>query len=255
MNKRILLIALGAFVAGAAAGAIATWIYRNRLEDEEYEAEEAEFISRIKNNKEDKSSDELEKDAVSKFFKDATDDLCEEDEAKDELLERYKSIATDYQKAYGPYDVNDEIEEDEKMRETLAKRMKASPLVGEEDQDLDSGQRDPDRNGKPPYIIPEDEYMHGDDSYAKCCVTLYIKDRVLCDTDGSVMDIPRVIGDLAADLCVNGNTDVYVRNERLGCDYEVVGVASYFIEPEEDEEDDEYYEDCDDDLEEEFYGD
>lgn len=73
---------------------------------------------------------------------------------------------------------------------------------------------------KPPYIIDEDEFAE-DIIFEKVTITYYEGDDTLCDTDESIMKIEDIIGREALD---EGFIDdiLYVRNEKLGIDYEVV---------------------------------
>lgn len=81
---------------------------------------------------------------------------------------------------------------------------------------------------KPPYVISRDEYAYGEDgeSHAKITLTYYPRDRVLLDDDDDpIEDIAEMIGwrSLSNFGGVSGDPDVvFVRNDRLMSDYEVV---------------------------------
>lgn len=76
-----------------------------------------------------------------------------------------------------------------------------------------------------PYIITGDEYHNGDfHSFDKDCVIYWAGNEMLTsEEEDEEFDISDVIGDDAIAWMVEHDTDrVYVRNERLGTDYEVV---------------------------------
>lgn len=99
--------------------------------------------------------------------------------------------------------------------------------------------RMPDPRGREPHLIEENEYAYGDPTFGKVTITYYEGDDRLVDTDGSVMDLIRVVGERAAErLRTKEETCLYVRNERLGMDYEVVCDEGCYFEPDEGNEDD-----------------
>lgn len=95
---------------------------------------------------------------------------------------------------------------------------------------LDGGERDGDPSGRAPYIITEHEYIYGDRSFSKVCMTYYTKDKVLCDDDGSPVNVDSFVGRKAIAKAKEDDA-VYVRNERFGIDIEVVALDGWFNEP------------------------
>lgn len=73
-----------------------------------------------------------------------------------------------------------------------------------------------------PYVIDENEFAYDADGYERCTVTYYAGDHTLCDTDESIMGIEATIGYDAIEAFADGAVrTVYVRNNRLGIDYEI----------------------------------
>lgn len=71
-----------------------------------------------------------------------------------------------------------------------------------------------------PYIISMSEYENSD--FAAKTLYFYAKDSILTDSDGRQIDNPEDLVGLAA-LSAADNTDsVYVRNEKLAVDFEVI---------------------------------
>lgn len=74
---------------------------------------------------------------------------------------------------------------------------------------------------KPPYIISEEDFGEDD---RQCIGVFYYSDGILAeDNDDVIEDIANTVGQSALDYLNNSDEfNVYVRNERLGVDYEVM---------------------------------
>lgn len=78
-----------------------------------------------------------------------------------------------------------------------------------------------------PYVISFEEFCEGEDNHDKITITYYAGDGVLVDEEEEIIeDTERLVGD---DNLINkfgdGSDDpdvLYVRNERMGIDYEIV---------------------------------
>lgn len=80
---------------------------------------------------------------------------------------------------------------------------------------------------KSPYIISPDEFSN---SEYEIKTLMYYKDKVLADEDYNIIhDVVGHVGDEAlSDFGRYGSDSVYVRNDALGIDYEILLVEMYF---------------------------
>lgn len=81
-----------------------------------------------------------------------------------------------------------------------------------------------------PYVIDEDEYANDPGGNGLETLTYFAGDHTLCDKQESIMPLD-IIGDAAIDAFHDGDVDiVYVRNNRVGVNYEVVWDPRSFTE-------------------------
>jgi hypothetical protein len=77
-----------------------------------------------------------------------------------------------------------------------------------------------------PYIIRQDEFLENDTGYEQLCLTYYVEDDTLAEQDDSIVDdVERMVGKANLDRfggVSNDDNIVYVRNERMRAEYEVV---------------------------------
>jgi len=77
-----------------------------------------------------------------------------------------------------------------------------------------------------PYVISADQFVENDQDFEQITITYFSKDDVLADEDGEpIEDIDAVIGDASiGKFGTMGSPDnlVYVRNEKMMIDYEVI---------------------------------
>lgn len=82
------------------------------------------------------------------------------------------------------------------------------------------------RDSDKPYVITQDEFTDSELGHQQETLTFYADDNVLADEqDMPIDDVPRVVGDEALASFGVGSGDsrvVYVRNERISMDYEIV---------------------------------
>lgn len=78
----------------------------------------------------------------------------------------------------------------------------------------------PKSKAKEPYVISPDEFAD-DDEYDKITLTLYA-DGVLADEENDVVDISIVGEDSLSEIGAFDEDCVYVRNEALKADYEII---------------------------------
>lgn len=128
-------------------------------------------------------------------------------------------------------DVSDQMNEEEpkKTERRLPRQVKniftenpEPEKDGEWSYEAELAGRSPDE----PYIIHHDEYMENEDEHNQVTVTYYDGDDVLVDErERPIPDVDETIGLEATKLFGHGSKDpniVYVRNDRLDLDFEVV---------------------------------
>jgi len=96
-------------------------------------------------------------------------------------------------------------------------------IFSEEDSDWDYevelAQRDPDT----PYIIHRDEYFGDEMDCTQTTITYYAGDNILCDErDTPIYNPEKIVGHLIFGHGSNDPNVVYVRNEKLQAEYEVL---------------------------------
>lgn len=143
----------------------------------------------------------------------------------------YEEIASKYTET--PSVRRSEIVNEEKPEEVL-RRLRTQKEVeegfpkdfeddGEEMEKIDEPDAY-DRHGKRKIgieIIDEERYFDECETYSKSEVVYYAGDKVLCDTDGSVMDVFSTVGPRAMDLISEKNQTIYARNHTYAIDYEI----------------------------------
>lgn len=229
MNNK--LIGLGLFVGGALIGSLITYLL-------------------IKDKYEKIAQQEIDEMGAIYYRK------KREDVAKKyaDLAGRYKADADSYQtkRPKGPdkrdYQDTDfhtcEEDDAEVEAEEILSHIYPGELAGEENMDNDPHafeneqaskvyqQRD---KGRAPYMIEESSFSEDNTCYDKLTVFYYRKDTTLADEGEEMFDDVRgTIGDEAMDVfedehCADVET-VYVRNEKLGIDYEVIVLDKSYSE-------------------------
>ena len=85
-----------------------------------------------------------------------------------------------------------------------------------------------------PYVITVQEYSESDPTFEQTTITYYDQDDTLVDeNEEPIADVTAVIGDQALDKFGEGSDDpdiVYVRNEVLSTDYEVIRIHKSYAE-------------------------
>ena len=79
-----------------------------------------------------------------------------------------------------------------------------------------------------PFIIDEDEY--GSDSYDTDTLSYYIADDTLADSQNDIANINDLIGDCLEDESAYDEDVIYVRNPKLGMDFEVELIQNSYQE-------------------------
>lgn len=141
----------------------------------------------------------------------------EEEKTTEEQIEEWNSglevedEPNETEEEYSDSPVADALEA-ERQRHIIAQRL---------EDEKPGGYRDPAR----PYVISVDEFMEEDPPYGKPSITYFKEDDVLMDEREDVIsDIIGTIGEECLTQFGHLSQDpnsVYVRNDRLMCDYEV----------------------------------
>lgn len=114
------------------------------------------------------------------------------------------------------------------MRVTNPPSETASVFSGDED-DWDYTEELKQRGKEHPYIIHRDEYFAEEENYSQSTLTYYRGDNVLCDElDTPIYNMEKVVGTLVFGKGSNDPMVVYVRNENLEADYEVLLDHGYY---------------------------
>lgn len=105
----------------------------------------------------------------------------------------------------------------------------SNSIFPEIDPDWDWAVEMPKRNPDNPYIITIDEYMDDDQGYSQSTLTYYKGDDVLTDElDMPIYNAERIASPLIFGKGSRDPSIVYIRNERLEAEYEVIIDHGYF---------------------------
>ncbi len=201
-NTKIIL----SFIGGAAVGSLICFA----LLKEKYETLANEEIDHMNN-----------------YYENELKNVKEVIEEIKESEEQEKKTYVDYVKKYSP----EEIIKDKYYD------MPYPDVIDEDYHEDDGPPEDPPENDlqyEEPFVISREEFDEGYPHFDKITITYYEDDDVLADEQDEVIpDIDAVVGydslgrfgDMSEDDCV-----VYVRNGRLGADYEIVLAQESYTE-------------------------
>lgn len=196
MNKDYLYLA-----AGLAIGATASYIFTKTFEERKYEQLIEEEIQSVKDHYESKHNEEADKPELDEDLQDIVGDLGYSDDKMEEKLEALKVKARN-----GWQDPEEQLYEGKVV--------------------VDLGFEPSPRDPNVPYVINIEEFTDDNDDYDKLSVTYYEGDDVLADEgDGVIPEPSTIVGIDALTRFGDGSDDehiVYVRNEKLASDFEIV---------------------------------
>lgn len=90
---------------------------------------------------------------------------------------------------------------------------------GEWDWDQELANRDPSA----PYVIHQDEFVRDEKGYTQSTLTYYSSDQILADEqDKPVYNHAEVVGEMKFGHGSSGDSIVYIRNDRLHAEYEIL---------------------------------
>lgn len=233
MNKTFIVGLISLFVGGGAGFLVGKTVYKKFYEDlaqEEIDSVKATFAERYKN--EQSASDTSENGMTD-----------EEYSEKDEKPKPVRGNVTPLTRS----SIEDNPYEKAKRNYNLY-RPKSEPKKEVEDEDDEDDEEDDneprDAAGKTekemmdltgvdrtqPYVIDDDEFMNEFPHHNKVSLYYYHGDEVLCEEGEDIIDdVGRIVGDEALAL-LEEHTTVWVRNEPLCIDYEIVGVRGSYAE-------------------------
>lgn len=211
INQKIVLFTLGGVAVGAAGG----YIYADKKLKKHYDAIVEEEIASVKDTyhlltKQGKYQDDRE---ATKEYLSRLDELQylatqEEDEEDEEELETNGST---------PYIPEPDDAKPLKVKPVVVQAANVGHVV-----DVMSEPRDP----KVPYLISTEEFMNEGEDNEKITINYYAEDDTLADErDEVIPDVEGTVGLKNLSRWGDGSDSefsVYVRNERLRTDFEVL---------------------------------
>jgi hypothetical protein len=233
-------INVAVFAAGAGAGYLVAKKYYQKIAEDEI-AEMRKYFEQRSERIEKEIEEKLRKKLDSKR-KEEPNMLNPHSRPIRDLssINPYERAKVDYNlfsKVARPEDLEEEFEEDEDNsedqyddfeEETSEEDDENEETEDEDDTDVIMSLSDIDRTR--PYVINNREYQKEFDHHDKLKLYYYMNDDVLCDEDDRVInDIEGTVGfDSLNNLDVLPT--VWVRNEPLCADYEIIGVNESFVE-------------------------
>jgi len=223
------LIVFGAFAGGI--GGVAAYYIGNKYLKAKYEqiaekeiAEAKEFYSML-NKKEEFSTPK--KAAASLNKSNNPSDITVKDAAS--ALQNYQG-AEDAEEIAEDYEENEEDEEDDDEEDEEDEEDEGSVNVFIEDadnkDDFDIEEEMRSRTPEHPYVINEMEFLQAEPEFSQTSITYYEGDGTLADErDQEIPFVEPVVGQENLQRFGHGSGDsrvVYIRNERLSSDFEVV---------------------------------
>lgn len=202
---------IAAFVVGAAAGAAGATLYFK----EKYKAESDNEIRQMREYYKKKMA---EVEALE-------DDIPAEtvEETKHSAYSSFDSLVKDEEakKAYVNYNTVNPVESltKEEFDEMRERAMTAQHPEEEHDE---------------PYILTVEEFEDGRVGYDSIGLSYYEGDDTLVDESEEMVDVDQTIGEENLTWFKDSGTDaMYIRNDRVSCDYEVIRLDGNFYDPED----------------------
>jgi hypothetical protein len=114
----------------------------------------------------------------------------------------------------------------------LAKENPEPELEEDPADDWDQAEEESERSPDSPYVIHKDEYFNQETNYRQTALEYFAEDNILCDEQRVPIYSPeKVVGRLEFGRGSGDSDVVYIRNEKLGCEYEVIRInSSYQLE-------------------------
>lgn len=219
MNK-IIYISAGAAVAGIAAGFAAGWFGRGAKEKNAFEERVKAEVDQVQEYYKSKYAADVNRLAKAKIAE-ARDVVEDEDGGIEMAVTHEPEVVEEAEKIIQKMNYS----QISKKEETTVKEVREVPdrNIFDNPPEVDPEDiRTPDR----PYIITVDEFMVNEDERDQISLVFYDEDGVLVDErDSPITDIAGTVGLDSLTKFGHKSGDkkiVYVRNEKLGAEYEIV---------------------------------
>lgn len=96
-------------------------------------------------------------------------------------------------------------------------------VIRNEDRDWDQDEEELRRSKDRPYILHVDEFIENESGYHQDTITYFAGDNIMCDSDDTPMyDYPSLMGELLFGHGSRESHIVYIRNDRLGLEWEIL---------------------------------
>lgn len=222
-KQQLIILGVTALVSALSGGALTYFIFNKKLETK-YEKIANEEIADarkfyIKRYKQEEFSDPIA--LLEAHAEEITDTIIDEN--------RYRTVQS--HPALEPV-IDDGSEESAKLIKR-GKKLAKSLETPVNDRVFDYAEEMKLRDGQMTFVVSHDEYYLGEKDYPQITVTYFEGDDVLIDErDEPIKDVDMTIGIASLGLFGHGSNDnnvVYVRNERLEVDFEVVRSQGKYV--------------------------
>lgn len=165
----------------------------------------------------DTEIDEVKKYYLDKHLKEQkkVEELINDSKKIDAAIEKYEKVA-----------------ETEKKEPSKAPQKTKYNKVGEEkkeDEEVKAEAESPEEDEPTkPYLITEDEFLNDKNEYDKISLTYYMLDDTLADEFDEMIDIEEAISSDIFNQIAGSDEDLYVRNNTLETDFEIMKVEGSF---------------------------
>lgn len=208
------------FLAGGAIGSLVTTIVLKR----EYRRLEQEFTQeRLEFMRDNKRAEKAPKEPTEASGEDKSVEDKKERQETEKITDldkvRYNKIARNYRTVRTGDGIEYPVAEDDEIEERDRHERLSLETVD---------------TGDGPYVITLEQFQEEMDHYDKSTIYYYEDDDTLTDEGEEVItDVTATIGDDALDNFGCGSEDpevVYVRNDKMGIDYEVIRLSKSYAE-------------------------
>ena len=189
------------FAAGAAIGVGGSFLYFKK----KYKSEADNEINEVRQYYQKKI--EKEKERLDKLENESN----KIDKAIEEYTEEVKDISKKTKVKYN------KVSEDEKTQ------------IGKENEEVKAEAESPEEDEPTkPYLITEEEFLNDKNDYDKISLTYYMFDDTLADESDEMIDIEENISSDIYNQIAGSDEDLYVRNNVLQTDFEIMRVEGSF---------------------------
>lgn len=238
INKNLLknrwVVASGVGVLGVAAGAGIGYVVVKKVRQSRLEVGEPDNGQLVLDYDGVSSDDEVVERPPPVVLKEKVPDrILEQEEVADRVLTDYTKAAEAL--AEPDEDETEDISDDEELDESEDSEDSEDPeiqnIFANSGEGWDYEEERKRRNPELPYIIHQDEYFRDEGGRQQHTLTWYEGDDVLVDeSDKPVYNHHDVVGELKFGHGSNDANVVYIRNERMRSEYEVLRHTGHFAE-------------------------